>query len=101
MLIKFTLSMPNVGSWNGRWSGENNLYARVISFKGKEKEKLANELLNKGYFHYDFGDGWSMGISLEKIDSKTATKVRKSSKGFYGYDWAIDSIIKYQKIITE
>lgn len=101
MLIKFTLSMPNIGSWNGRWSGENNLYARVISFKGKEKEALAIELLNKGYFHYDFEDGWSMAISLEKIDSREATKVRRYSKGFCGYDWAIDSIIKNQKIITE
>lgn len=101
MLIKFTLSMPNKGSWNGRWSGENNLYARVISFKGKEKESLAKELLDKGYYNYNFGDGWSMGISLEKIDSKEATKIRRASKGFCGYDWAINSIIKNQKIITE
>lgn len=27
MLIQFTLSMPNVGSWNGKWSGRENLYA--------------------------------------------------------------------------
>jgi hypothetical protein len=26
MTLLFTLSMPNRGSWNGRWSGENNFY---------------------------------------------------------------------------
>ena len=26
MIIAFALTMPNRGSWNGRWSGEENLH---------------------------------------------------------------------------
>lgn len=99
MLVKFELSMPGVGSWNGKWTGEESLYARVINFKGKDKEKIANEILEEGIFSYNFGDGWCAGISVEKIDSKEAAKVRKKSSGFYGYDWMITSIIKNKKII--
>lgn len=98
MIIKFELSMPNVGSWNNKWTGEGNLYAKVINFRGKEKEKIAKELLNIKNFYYDFGDGWSANISLEKIDSKVAQKIRRKSKGFYGYDWMVDSIIKNKEI---
>ena len=32
MLICFTLSMPQVGSWNGKWTGAKNFYAEVINF---------------------------------------------------------------------
>lgn len=101
MLVKFELSMPGVGSWNGKWTGEENLYARVIMFRGKEREQLAKELIERGYFSYNFGDGWRAGISLEKIDVKLAQKIRKKSKGFYGYDWMIDSIIKNKKIMCK
>lgn len=99
MLIKFELSMPDIGSWNGRWSGENNLYAKVISFKGKAREKIAQEITEIGDFYYNFGDGWSANINVEKIDSKETAKVKRKSKGFYGYEWMIDSIIKNKKII--
>lgn len=99
MLLKFELSMPNVGSWNGHWSGERDLHARVIQYRGKEKEEKAKEILKIGYFHYNFGDGWSAGISVEKIDSKEAVKVRRKSSGFCGYDWMIHSINKNNKII--
>lgn len=101
MIIEFKLSMPNVGSWNGKWTGESNYYAKLIEFKGKVKEEKAKELLEKAYYHYSFGDGWSMGVSLRKVDSREAAKIRRMSNGFCGYDWAVDSIIKYKKILVE
>ena len=29
-MIVFTLNMPHRGSWNGRWSGEGKIYARIF-----------------------------------------------------------------------
>ena len=100
MILSFTLSMPNIGSWNGKWTGANNLYARTNKFNGNGMLEKANAILNKGYFHYNFGDGWSAGVRVEKVDSKTAAKIRKASKGFCGYDWMIDSIINNLEIQT-
>ncbi len=100
MLLQFTLSMPNIGSWNRKWTGESNLYARVQNFTGKERIKLAKELCDLKRFHYDFGDGWSAMVSVEKIDSKKAAKVRYSTRGFYGYDWMIKSIVQNKEIIV-
>ena len=33
MMISFDLSMPSNNSWNGKWSGEGRLYAKVMSFR--------------------------------------------------------------------
>lgn len=89
MLLAFTLSMPNVGSWNGKWTASGNLYARVINIGSK---KRANEILAKSPFRYNFGDGWCASISAKKIEGKESRQIRKASRGFYGYDWMINSI---------
>lgn len=102
MILEFRLSMPNVGSWNGKWTGESNYYAKVVNLgKTKDKKELGNELLSKQRFYYNFGDGWGMSIHVNEISSKEATKIRKKSNGFCGYDWAVESILKHKKIITE
>ena len=101
MLLEFKLSMPNVGSWNGRWSGERDYYAKVIDIgRSKEKVQLAENIIENSSYYYNFGDGWGMSISVRQVDSKEATKIRRKSKGFCQYDWAIDSIIKNKNIAT-
>jgi len=101
MILCFTLSMPNVGSWNGKWTGANNLYARIINFgKSKKATGKAQKILDKGYYHYNFGDGWSAGITIKQVDAKEANKIRRASKGFCGYDWMIDSIREHGIIKT-
>lgn len=101
MLVSFELTMPNIGSWNGKWTGEDRSYfiCQNISkdlaeklFKGDNKEK------DRRYFHYNFGDGWAAGIVLRKITSKERNKLRKNKNGFCGYDWMVESIIKQGKI---
>lgn len=94
MLIAFELSMPNVGSWNGRWSGEGNCYVIVKWFR-----KMP-ETFKLGYYHYDFGDGWSAGVTVRECSSTAAAKLRKQSKGFCGYDWMVDEIVTYGRIKT-
>lgn len=100
MLIEFKLSMPNIGSWNGKWTGEGKYYAVIRNFP-KSKEEVAKRILDQGYFYYNFGDGWGASITARQVDSKEASKIRKKSSGFYGYEWMIDSIIKNNKIICE
>jgi len=95
MILSFTLSMPNVASWNGEWSGEGKLYAIVKNFgRSKKTAEKVQAILDKGYFRYNFGDGWSAGVTVKEVDVKEAAKIRKKSAGFFGYNWMIDSIIQ-------
>lgn len=101
MLLCFELSMPNAGSWNGKWTGEGACYARIINFGRTAKAKeSATAILDEGYFHYAFGDGWCAGVSVREVTAKEATKIRRKSGGFCGYDWMIESIKDHNKIQT-
>lgn len=51
--------------------------------------------------NFDFGDGWGANVRAEIINGAGATKRRKNSKGFAGYDWMVQSIIFYGEITTE
>ena len=94
-MIIFTLSMPNRGSWNGRWSGEDRVYARIFHNNDVPKDIIGKD------FYYNWDDGWCACVSVTKVDSKEAAKIRKKSAGFCGYDWMIRSIIKNREIIVE
>lgn len=94
-MIVFTLSMPTSGSWNGRWSGEDRVYARIFHNNDVPKDIIGKD------FYYNWDDGWCACVSVTKVDSKEAAKIRKKSAGFCGYDWMIESIIKNGKIIAE
>ena len=96
MILAFKLSMPHNNSWNGKWSGEDKLY--VIT-RNLPKQKAKEIITQKSYYH-NFGDGWGASISVTHVDSKEAAKLRKKSKGFCGYDWMVDSIIQYGKILN-
>ena len=65
---------------------------KVVSFQGKRTEK-AKAILAKGYFSYNFGDGWRAAIEVTKVEAKEASKLRRQSAGFCGYDWMVESII--------
>ena len=97
MNIAFTLNMPNCGSWNGKWTGEGRLYCIVKNFKGKKHEAKAQELLDAGSWYYSWGDGWGAAINAKKVDGKESARLRRKSRGFCGYDWMVDTIIKYGK----
>ena len=88
----FVLSMPNVGSWNGQWSGQGNLYCVVKPMTAKHKE------LHNNSYYYNFGDGWGASIKVLKVESKEASKMKKASRGFCGYDWMISSILTHGDI---
>jgi hypothetical protein len=96
--------MPNVGSWNGKWTGTQKVYYRTKSFLNKNAPTVLLERLKEkspANYYYNFGDGWGANILVELIDSNEARKRNKISSGFCGYEWMIDSIIKNDKIIVE
>jgi hypothetical protein len=97
MIIAFILSMPNVGSWNGKWTGEGTLYARVKEF---ENTKTVKKILEQPSYYYNFGDGWGASVKDKKVTKRGAEKIENNSKGFCGYDWMIDSIISYGEILN-
>ena len=92
MLYCFTLSMPSNNAWDGHWSGEDKIYAKIVHLETKPKST---------YYCYAFGDNWVAGITVTPVNSTTARLIRKKSIGFCGYDWMVDSIIQHGKITTE
>jgi len=99
MFIMFELSMPNIGSWNGKWSSEGNLHAIVRKFN-KKQDSVVQTMLKEGYYHYNFGDGWGAGITIKEIDAYKSRRIKRISKGFCGYEWMVDSIIRYGIILN-
>ena len=93
----FSLSMPCVGSWNGRWTGEGKNYVKGRSFKNSDA-RLDN--FKEDDYWYDFGDGWSACVTVEEVTAREKTKANKTTDGFWGYDWMIDSIIENGEIIS-
>jgi hypothetical protein len=92
-ILSFELTMPNVGSWNGKWSGADRKYYRTKSLT----EKLAAPLIGKS-FYYNFGDGWGASVSVEAIDGKEKRRRDKVTNGFCGYEWMIESILDHGAI---
>lgn len=97
----FRLSMPNSNSWNGKWSGEGKTYAIFKKFSGLKGIAKAQELLDERSFYYSFGDGWGASVNIQAIAGPDLAKMRRLSSGFCGYDWMVESILKYGKIIND
>jgi hypothetical protein len=98
MILSFELTMPNVGSWNGQWTGKSSKYFRHINVSKQEAEKILDGK-QRNYWYYNFGDGWGASVSVVKVLSGEKNKRERISKGFAGYDWMIDEILKYGRIL--
>ena len=94
MILCFSLSMPNVGSWDGKWTAANRPHIRCKTVSPKKAEAI----LKKPYYYYNFGDGWGANIGVEPVDAKKRRQIDRRSAGFCGYEWMIDSIIDKQTI---
>lgn len=117
-VLSFELTMPNAGSWNGKWSGAGKKYFVIRSLDNKTADKImegaksvgiyegifvrtkAGESPLRKNYYYNFGDGWGANICVEKVDTREANKRRKISVGFYGYEWMVDSIIRFDEILN-
>lgn len=90
MILAFSLSMPGRSSWNGKWSGEGRPYVIVRSLRNKRD---AERIIQKGAYRHAWNDGWTACVSVRAVDSKEASRLRRKSAGFCGYDWMVNNII--------
>lgn len=95
--IAFILSMPNVGSWNSKWSASDNLHSVVRRYPAAKKDVIQRILANQSY-RYDFGDGWTASVKPLIVSGKEINFHKKTSKGFCGYAWMIDNIEQFGEI---
>ncbi len=99
MKICFELLLTNRGSWNGKWSGEGNLYAKILSFSNsKAGTAVAQRILDNGPYYYRWEDGWNALISVREVKGSESAQIKRKSKGFCGYDWMVDNIRFYGNI---
>lgn len=91
MLLCFELTMPNRGSWNGRWSGERDVHVIIKSDRQIGKKRIQE--LDGESFTYRWDDGWTARVSCRVIDAADSRRLRKQNRGFCGYDWMVRSII--------
>ena len=101
--VLFTLSMPGNNAWDGKWSGEGRNYTITSTLSAKELEtiQLGGPPLSEKTtlsFGYNFGDGWYANVNVRLL--KKGERPAKSD-GFCGYDWMVDSIRRYGKILTD
>jgi hypothetical protein len=98
--IAFTLTMPGNNAWDGRWTGEKDLHARVFNV-GRRQDTRERYRKLRGSHRYSFGDGWVACVTVREVDAAEARKLRRDSKGFCGYDWMIDSLRLHGKILVD
>lgn len=93
--VAFILTMPGAASWNGRWSGEGRLYARVRRIS----QRRADEIV--GSHGYSWSDGWRASVEVRIVDAAESRRLSKHTQGFCGYDWMVNSIIDIGYIASD
>jgi len=89
--VAFRLSMPSVGSWNGRWSGEGRNHVIYRQMTNAQVDELFDGNASGSWFH-SWDDGWGAQISARVLDTGER---RAKSDGFLGYDWMVTNILQY------
>jgi hypothetical protein len=84
------LTMPNVGSWNGTWTGRDRKYTKVFSTSASKKSEK-----HIGNYYYNFGDGWGANVEIRYAEPR-----ERVSNLFAGYEWMINSIKLYGDILS-
>ena len=91
--VEFKLTMPNRGSWDDKWSGEDRNYTILRGIDDDRASQLEGQS-----WSYGWPDGWRAEISAHVVrDGETL----KPSHGFHGYDWMVASILRYGKIYAD
>ena len=91
--IEFKLTMPNRGSWDGKWSGEDRNYTLMQELEDDHASQIDGQS-----WSYNWPDGWRAEISARVVP---AAETLKLSLSFHGYDWMVASILRYGKIYAD
>lgn len=102
-VLLFEYGHSRIGSWDGKWSGEGSVFAKEVLLTKERKQHLESLGIDckkgvKHKFSHDFGDGWVAEINMTVGNKKDFKEIMKASQGFMGYEWLIDSILKYGKV---
>lgn len=89
--VMFRLSMPSVGSWNGKWTGAGRRYFIVKNMPDKFVGKLLDGKTDRSW-HHTWGDGWAACVTASIIEK--GVRIGKSD-GFCGYEWMVGNIMTY------
>jgi hypothetical protein len=99
MLLAFMLTMPGRNTWNGRWSGDGEVFC-IVRNLGQSKAARVKGGRLIGDHGYAWDDGWRARVRVFEVDSAMARRLRAKSKGFWGYGWMVDSLLKHGDIRT-
>jgi hypothetical protein len=91
--VEFKLTMPSRASWNGGWSGDDRNFTIV-----REIDDVIAAKLDGCSWPYRWSDGWFANVAARVV--VPGSQLAKSD-GFNGYDWMIDSILRYGKIYAD
>jgi hypothetical protein len=97
--ICFELTMPNRGSWNGQWSGQDRRHFIFKSVSNSFFEANKDKLI--GSWHHRWEDGWSANVAGKLITPEEKRKLSKVNAGFCGYGWMVESIMLVGGIYCE
>jgi len=92
-LVEFKLTMPGRNTWNGKWSGDDRNFTLV-----REVDHMTAAQLDGGAWSYVWNDGWCARITSRCVLDRDQLA---RSDGFCGYDWMVDSILRYGKIYAD
>ena len=84
--------MPNVGSWDGKWTGADKKYYRIHECTEKGAAAVLKGEFSPSFYH-NFGDGWTACVTVEPVTDEEAAKRKEISAGFSSYDWMINEIV--------
>lgn len=94
MILAFVLTMPGVNTWNGRWSGEGELFVDIRNIgRAKASEEKGRALIEGSSYFYRWDDGWCAEVSVSEVTAAEARKMRAKSKGFMGYNWMVNNLL--------
>lgn len=60
----------------------------------KSQDQLVDRLLAKGHLSYRFSDRDALSIWIQHVDAQTAAELRRTSKGFLGYESLLIELIE-------
>jgi hypothetical protein len=98
--VLFTLTMPGRNTWNGKWSGDERNYTIVRSLGPVALERVFGPPGKRDHasFGYSWPDGWHAQVEARIVAPRE--RPRKSD-GFCGYNWMVDSILRYGTIYAD